>query len=176
MVRAYKFLKRSAVSPFSGFRWPAPGVWVDAHKPSEPCLSGIHGCRAGDLAYWLNDELWELELDGALIAGVNAVVASRARLVSRVDAWRNEAGAFVEACIQRAAGRIEAAAPALAERAAGYVEDARTFARASQWPPAAYAAACTAIVAAPERDHAEVLREERAWQGHLLTRLLHLDA
>ena len=31
-----------------------------------PCRRGVHACRPGDLPYWLNRDLWEVELEGEL--------------------------------------------------------------------------------------------------------------
>ena len=62
----YKFLGTGGVAPFSSFAWPtgSPGPWVEAEP--HMCASGIHACRAGDLPFWINAELWEIELDGAV--------------------------------------------------------------------------------------------------------------
>ncbi len=106
-MRAYKFLSSGAVGLYSGFRWPqpageAPGEWVEAVGPLEPCHSGIHACGAGELAYWLDDELWEIELEGTVAAG-HGVVARRARLVRLLEGWDAEtASAFALACAERA--------------------------------------------------------------------------
>jgi hypothetical protein len=82
----WKFLRPGAVSPFTGFAWPAPGEWV--HEPAvRACRQGWHACRIGDLPYWLTEELWEVELAGTVAETRTKVVASRARLVSRVVAW-----------------------------------------------------------------------------------------
>jgi hypothetical protein len=89
---AYKFLRRGATGPFSGYRWPlpegtAPGAWVDAGGPIATCATGVHACRAPDLAWWLSDELWSVELGGEIVAEEHTVVATRGRLLGRVDAW-----------------------------------------------------------------------------------------
>src|SRR5205085_9726919 len=73
---AYKFLKSGAVGLVSGFRWPTPGAgspgdWVEARAPVRECEAGIHVCRAGDLPYWMHDELWAIEIDGEAAEGVN---------------------------------------------------------------------------------------------------------
>jgi len=97
-VTAYKFLQAGRVGPFSGFAWPE-GVWVEA-VPSV-CASGVHACEAADLPYWINTELWEVELDGAE-RHERKLVAARGRLVKRIHAW--DAGAqraFAEWCLER---------------------------------------------------------------------------
>jgi hypothetical protein len=75
----------------SGTRWPrptgdGPGPWVEA-AAVRPCHEGIHACTAGGLAYWLQDELWEIELDGEILLTHHKVVARRGRLVRRVEGW-----------------------------------------------------------------------------------------
>ena len=59
--------------------------WVEA--PVEPCRSGIHACRPGDLPMWVADELYEIELAGEIVHERTKVVAPRARLLRRVDAY-----------------------------------------------------------------------------------------
>ena len=104
-MRALKFLARGAVAPFMGVRWPAPagglpGAWVEAAS-TEPGR-GVHACRVEDLAYWLNDELWEVELDGEVVAGPTLLEARRGRLVRRVEAWSKAAAlAYAAACTER---------------------------------------------------------------------------
>jgi hypothetical protein len=101
-VNAYKFLAAGAVGPFSGFRWPTgtPGPWVEGEP--HPCASGVHGCLVGHLPYWLHEELWEVELDGALPAG-RKLVAPRGRLLRRIEQW--DAGcarSYADACAETA--------------------------------------------------------------------------
>jgi hypothetical protein len=54
-------------------------------------MNGPHACRAVDLPGWIDDELWLIELDGDVEAHEDVVVAQRARLVRRVDAWDEQA-------------------------------------------------------------------------------------
>src|SRR3954453_22728860 len=61
-VTYWKFLRPGGVGPFSTVPWPAAGTWLSVDEVS-PCSSGIHACRAGDLPYWLAEELWVIELD-----------------------------------------------------------------------------------------------------------------
>jgi hypothetical protein len=104
-VIAHKFLRAGGTGRFTGFRWPlpgdGPGAWVDA--PIEPCRSGIHACRPADLPIWAGDELYEIELDGEIVHERTKVVASRARLLRRVDAWeRGLRDAYTRMCAERA--------------------------------------------------------------------------
>ena len=61
---AYKFLGPDRVGRFSGFRWPEAGQWVKAAVDPALCRSGIHACRTEDLPWWLDQELWLIELQG----------------------------------------------------------------------------------------------------------------
>ena len=90
-MRAYKFLADDGHSVYSGTRWPLPngdesGPWVMSESV-DPCRSGIHGCRASDLAYWLSDVLYEIELDGEITEVLHKIAARRGRLVRRVDEY-----------------------------------------------------------------------------------------
>jgi hypothetical protein len=86
---AYKFLRPDGTSAFTGFRWNLsdgdPGPWVDARP--DPCRSGIHACRVTDMPFWVGPNLYEVELAGEIIEGRNKLVASRARLLRRIEAW-----------------------------------------------------------------------------------------
>jgi hypothetical protein len=69
-----------------------------------------------DLPLWLGlGELWEVELDGEVADMERKVVASRGRLLRRVEAWNADSdAAFRDACAAEARRRTEAA-PGLAE-------------------------------------------------------------
>jgi hypothetical protein len=121
---AYKFLRAGRVGPFSELRWPAAGAWVSVGDDLAPCWRGIHACRTHDLPWWLNEELWEIELDAPVRFDEHKVVAPAGRLVSRVNAWTPGcAQAYAEACAWRAGDR---AAQALAR--AGHAQAARKLA------------------------------------------------
>jgi hypothetical protein len=104
-VIAYKFLRPEGVGVFTGFGWPlpgdgGPGEWVEA--PIEQCGSGIHACRLRDLPYWVTRALYEIELAGEVVEGRKKVVATRGRLVRRIEAWDDEArDAYVDMCAAR---------------------------------------------------------------------------
>ena len=91
---AYKFLARGAISPFSRAVWPTPsgstpGAWVTTSPGFEPW---IHGCRPADLPYWIDAELWRVELSDPVHPVRHEVQADRARLLERVEAWGPAAG------------------------------------------------------------------------------------
>ncbi len=109
---AYKFLAAGSVSPFTGFRWPArgdgPGPWVESGS-QRPDL-GVHACLAPDLAYWLDAELWRVELEEPVAEGQRQVVAHRGRLLSRIEQWDAAAALrFAERAALMARDRVAAA-------------------------------------------------------------------
>jgi hypothetical protein len=83
---AYKFLGQNRVAPFTRLRWPEPGEWLESERV-ELCLSGVHACRVVDLPYWLQTELWKVELEGDVLEGERLVAARRGRLVGQIEAW-----------------------------------------------------------------------------------------
>jgi hypothetical protein len=120
-VIAYKFLHADGTSVFTGFRWPlpggGPGDWVDA--PPDPCRSGVHACRTSDLPLWVGRILYEVELDGDVLEQGTKVVASRGRLVRRIEAWDDEQrDAYTRMCADRAHELARSASPPLEDWAA----------------------------------------------------------
>lgn len=92
-MEAFKFLDQAGATALTGYRWPlpsgqAPGAWVEAANV-RPCYEGIHACTADDLAYWISDHLWVIELDGQIVPGRHKVAAARGRLVRPVERWRD---------------------------------------------------------------------------------------
>lgn len=91
-MRAYKFLDHRHRAVFSGFGWPVPapgeeaGPWVETASV-QPCRQGIHGCRLSDLGFWLNEALWEIELEGDVVAHGTKVVSRRGRLRRLIPEW-----------------------------------------------------------------------------------------
>ncbi len=102
---ALKFLGTGAVGLHSGFVWPTPpnrdpGPWVAVDGPLVPGRNGIHACTGPELTSWLDDELWEIELDGAVESSPGLLVAPRGRLLRRSARWNAEAAlAFAESCL-----------------------------------------------------------------------------
>jgi hypothetical protein len=98
-MEALKFLRPGRVGPFTGVTWPPPGEWLASPEPPELCRVGVHALLAGALAPWIAEELWRVELDGARQFTPGIVVASRGRLLGRVDAWNDRvAREFARAC------------------------------------------------------------------------------
>jgi hypothetical protein len=158
-VIGYKFLRADRTGAFTRFPWPlpdagGPGAWVEA--PVVPCRSGIHACRVADLPLWLGRELYEVELAGEIVEERTKVVASRARLVRRVDAWDDALrAAYTRDCADRAHELVRAGG----ERVAGWDEVIE--------PSVPEGPALLGFVAAriaEQRDGADAYRAERARQ------------
>jgi hypothetical protein len=157
-VIAYKFLRRDGAGPFTRHPWPlpdrGPGAWVEA--PVVPCRSGLHACRPADLPLWLGRELYEVELDGEIVEERTKVVAPRARLLRRIDAWDDAArAAYTRDCADRAHALVREAGPGFEDWGA-VVE-----------PSTAEGPALLGFVAAriaEERDGAAAYHAERARQ------------
>ena len=104
-MKAYKFLRADATGVFTRFAWPlpdgGPGPWVEAEP--DPCRSGIHACRLGDIPYWAGRVLYEIEIDGDIVAHKTKLVAPRGRLLRRVDGWDDDfRAALTRHCADRA--------------------------------------------------------------------------
>jgi len=107
-MRAYKVLNQGGRSDFTGWDWPLPeqdqpGAWVVAEGELRLCHNGIHASTAEQLPHWLGMELWEIELDGEIRHEEAALLASRARLVAKVEAWdESMRKRFAQWCLERA--------------------------------------------------------------------------
>jgi hypothetical protein len=115
-VIAYKFLRPDGTGVFTGYSWPlpndGPGRWVEANV--DPCRSGIHACLPRHLPLWAGHLLYEVELSGEIIDDRTKVIAGRARLARRIDAW-DEAlrDRYTRMCADRARELARAASPPL---------------------------------------------------------------
>ncbi len=194
MRSAFKFLAPGAVSPFTGFRWPAPGTWVSA--PGERQATWVYACRARDLPYWVDAELWQVELDGPVHEERFQIAAARARLARRIEAWdpglrrryaractlhaRELALHALPSAVRERVARAEdpaelaaAVAPASgASHLAGYLGDAAASA-GRESPAATSYIACR--VAATLGGGQQAFEAERAWQARWLAEQLALD-
>jgi hypothetical protein len=146
MTIAYKFLASGAIGPLSRVAWPAPGEWLDTGTAIVG-KRGAHVCNADQLAHWLHDELWTIEVEGPQLAAPDCFVVTRARLVERVAGW--DPIRFARACIDHAAGGT-----------AEYLADAEDALRFGYPAIAAYNAAL-----AVAHDDEALYAAERAWQS-----------
>ncbi|MEO7734148.1 MAG: hypothetical protein ABIY55_24510 [Kofleriaceae bacterium] len=151
----FKFLAAGRIGPLSRVAWPAPGQWLVTAEPLRVGRHGAHVCRAEDLAHWLHDELWQIEVAGDRLAAPDCVVVERARLIERVDAW--DAAQFAAACIAHARAITDGP----------YLSDAVECLRHGYAAIAAYNAAL-AIAGGDEAAYAAA----RAWQSAWIVREL----
>lgn len=166
---AYKFLSEGAIGPFSAAQWPPPGEWLEVDAPLEVCANGVHACARDTLAYWLGEELWAVELDGAIVDESTVVVAGRGRLLSRIDRWPAVSRRFAEACAERAR-ELSARAPENA-RVKGLATEVAEHAERAEEPRHAVIAAYATAVAADILDPGG-FDSERTWQSRTLADLL----
>ena len=129
MTNAWKFLDERSRGIFSGFTWPT-GTWVES-AAVVPCEQGVHACDLDDLSWWMSAQLWEIELDGPVVADRCKIVARRGRLVRLVEGWPAIGRELAEWAVWRVRDHVAEALAAvgdatLAERArrAGSIEEA----------------------------------------------------
>ena len=160
---AYKFLCTGSIGRFSGAPWPAAGQWLEASGALDACVSGVHATSLNALAYWFEDELWTVELDGEILDLGTALVARRGRLVARIEAWPQVSAEFARDCVTQIQTLAErspgnARVEALAAEAAEHAELATAPRHAVI---AAYATAVGAEVLEPGAFDSERLRQSR---------------
>ena len=102
IMLAWKFLERGRVAPFGGHVWPTPGT--DAPGPwIQPPGGEVFACRISDLPWWINAELWEVELEAPIRTLSTQVAGCRGRLLRRMVGWDDVAlRAYGVACAERA--------------------------------------------------------------------------
>lgn len=123
-IAAYKFLSADRLSPFACARWPEPGNgWMVASADVGACRRAVHACRVQDLAYWLGETLWRVELAGQIAEAPSKVVAERGRLVDLVDGWPEASGAFIEDCRTRLSELANQAGKQQEYRAVRFLEE-----------------------------------------------------
>jgi hypothetical protein len=173
-MKAYKFLATGAVGPFSGFVWPAPSgaasAWVEVDGALVTCERGVHVCRPEDLAHWIHEELWEVEVGGETKLGVDCLVARRARLSRRIEAWTDGGAArFVRACGERADALVGSAAD---ETQRGFIDDTELCVEHGYIALGAFCAALAVTNLAPPAERERAFQSERAWQAGWIAREL----
>jgi hypothetical protein len=86
-VHAYAFLDPAATDYVSGVRWPVPdepgpGAWLEAGAGTP-----LRGYSSDQLLWWLDQHLWEVELDGEVRETDRSILGARGRLLAPVHAW-----------------------------------------------------------------------------------------
>jgi hypothetical protein len=139
-VRAYAFLDAAATDYVSGVRWPVPdepgpGAWLEAGAGPP-----LRGYSADQLLWWLDQQLWEVELDGDVRETDRSILGARGRLLTPVHAWTSDVARELTAdCALRLRDRSVAALEADGRAAAAAV-----LAAAGGLEPIAEAAASAA--------------------------------
>lgn len=179
---AFKFLARGAIGPLSGHAWEKPtsaraGGWLGVEGSLIPCRRGVHACRADELAHWLHDELWLIELASPVTEGVDVLVARRGRLVGEVTEWSaGGASRFAAAARDHAAEAVTAVA-ASHEEALACLQAARHFCTAGDVAMTAYCAAmAVARMVGVTRFDQQAFEQERCWQSAWIASALDLGA
>ena len=169
-MKAYKFLRPGRRGLFSHFVWPAPGAWLEAPDgPLLACRNGLHACRVEDLAYWIANELWEVELDGEQIGAPDAVVARRGRLIRPIEAWSADAPQiFARSCAARARAPVDASGLPAGHLARQYAEQAEQLQDTPYTAAVSFAAALAFASAGAASQATPAFRAERAVHGQLL--------
>jgi len=79
-----------------------PGKWVEVEGKLIPCKNGLHLCRPQDLCQWLNETIYEAEVEGEQIIHEDKVVARKARLLRKMEKWtKKTARLFACECAER---------------------------------------------------------------------------
>lgn len=86
-MHAYAFLDPAATDYVSGVRWPVPdepgpGAWLEAGAGTP-----LRGYSSDQLLWWLDQHLWEVELDGDVRETDRSILGARGRLLAPVHAW-----------------------------------------------------------------------------------------
>ena len=169
---AYKFLRTGSIGRFSGTPWPAAGEWLEAADALDACVSGVHATPLDALAYWFEDELWTVELDGEILDLGTALIARRGKLLERVEAWPHVSPEFARDCATHA--------QTLAKRTSGNARVAALAAEAAEHAELAITPRHAIIAAYATAVAAEVLQPgafdtERRRQSHQIAGILDLS-
>jgi hypothetical protein len=124
------------------------------------CERGLHVCRDVDLAYWIHDELWDVEVEGPAVEGMDCLVVARARLLRRIDAWTEGRHRFAQASIEHAAASLRSID---SEAFGELLGDAQLMATHGYPALASYTAA-VAVGRARGGEAVHGFRAERSWQ------------
>ena len=101
----YVGLGRGAVDRLTEFRWAVPlggrpGAWVRAGADAP--ADAVRGYPLAQIAWGLDDELWQVELEGASSGDSRAVHGKRGRLVQRIETWGSSTAVdLIEVCAWR---------------------------------------------------------------------------
>jgi hypothetical protein len=172
----YKVLGRDGRSFHGGNGVWYKNRWREVDGPLVPCRNGLHLCRAEHLLQWIGPTIWRAEYDGEMIELDDKVVARRARVTEKIEAWNERTSRlFAADCAERVLYLYEQEYPN-DDRPRAAIQAARDFAE-GRIDQAALDAARVAASAA-ERDaawtaaraaaRAAAWDAERGWQTQRL--------
>jgi hypothetical protein len=129
-----------------------------------------------ELAHWLHDELWVVELGGTLVEGIDCIVAERGRLIRHVEAWASGGALrFATAARDHAAEFVAKADAEHQSLLSVYLGDASWHLPHGATALGAFCAAMTvARFYGKDRFDEAAYRQERVWQSHWIAEHLGL--
>ncbi len=113
-MRAYVFLKSGAIDPFGKTSWITATNGEALRGPrTGNDRNQVRVCRVVDLPYWLNDELWQVELGEPITELACGISSKSARLVRQIPEWSPpRARTFAEEAVWHSQRQILAASTA----------------------------------------------------------------
>jgi len=98
-MKYYKFLTEDNRGEYSGYDYTPylpkgsePGEWLPeiSIENLKECADGYHACKPAQLLYWINAQLYEVELSGKIIDSDSKSYAQRMRFVRKVETWNEK--------------------------------------------------------------------------------------
>jgi len=98
-MKYYKFLTEDNRGEYSGYDYTPylpkgsePGEWLPeiSIENLKECADGYHACKPVQLLYWINAQLYEVELSGKIIDSDSKSYAQRMRFVRKVETWNEK--------------------------------------------------------------------------------------
>jgi len=130
VITYIKFLTAEGKGAYSDKPWhlpegDKPGKWMPKVKRLVLCESGYHVCDRDHVLPWLNEAMYEVEIDGDRLYGGDKLDVQRARLLRRVESWNPQtARLFAADCAAFALRFVATPDP----RSVAAIETARRYA------------------------------------------------
>lgn len=92
---AYKALDENGLSTYQKYKWPLPkdgkpGKWVKINDYPKLCVRGFHAWKTLERAKEEGTFVYEMEIEGDIVADHEKVAGSRARLTKLLWKWEPE--------------------------------------------------------------------------------------
>ena len=127
-MKYYKTTKQNRNGTHTNFQYPEINIWT---APVEgelvACENGYHFCTIEQLPQWLDEEIYEIEVDGEILECDNKSVARSIRLVKKLNWNEKKARLFAADCAERVLHIFEEKYPD-DDRPRKAIEAARKFA------------------------------------------------